>query len=80
MESVEANGADKANAIKRFPAVQRCDPELVKAARGTPAEEKYRALARDATRALVDKELRPDAEEGRALKRVMSAPVRKSKF
>ena len=32
------------------------------------------ALARDATRALVDKELRPDAEEGRALKRVMSAP------
>ena len=32
------------------------------------------ALARDATRALVDTELRPDAEEGRALKRVMSAP------
>ena len=50
------------------------DDDEAQAARGTPAEEKYRALARDATRALVDKELRPDAEEGRALKRVMSAP------
>ena len=50
------------------------DDDEAQAARGTPAEEKYRALARDSTRALVDKELRPDAEEGRALKRVMSAP------
>ena len=74
------------------------DDDEAQAARGTPAEEKYRAfpasrhrrdpslnsragaLARDATRALVDTELRPDAEEGRALKRVMSAPVWKSKF
>ena len=50
------------------------DDDEAQAARGTPAEEKYRALARNSTRALVDKELRPDAEEGRALKRVMSAP------
>lgn len=50
------------------------DDDEAQAARGRPAEEKYRALARDATRALVDKELRPDVEEGRALKRVMSAP------
>ena len=30
------------------------DDDEAQAARGTPAEEKYRALARDATRALVD--------------------------
>ena len=42
--------------------------------RVTHRKSRAGALARDATRALVDTELRPDAEEGRALKRVMSAP------
>lgn len=41
--------SDAANVI-----VYDFDDDEAQAARGTPAEEKYRALARDATRALVD--------------------------
>uniref|UniRef100_A0A7S3K483 Phosphatidylinositol 3-kinase n=1 Tax=Aureoumbra lagunensis TaxID=44058 RepID=A0A7S3K483_9STRA len=39
-----------------------------------PIEDKYRALARDATRALVDRELKPDVDEARALARIIGSP------
>ena len=46
----QAGLADAANDV----IVYDFDDDEAQAARGTPAEEKYRALARDATRALVD--------------------------
>ena len=49
----QAGLADAANDV----IVYDFDDDEAQAARGTPAEEKYRALARDATRALVDKEV-----------------------
>ena len=39
-----------------------------------PIEDKYRALARDTTRALVDKDLKPNVNEARALARIISSP------
>jgi len=39
-----------------------------------PIEDKYRALARDATRALVDRDLKPNVHEARALARVIASP------
>jgi len=39
-----------------------------------PIEDKYRALARDATRALVDRELKPNVDEARAIAKIVSAP------
>ncbi|KAJ8614505.1 hypothetical protein CTAYLR_000772 [Chrysophaeum taylorii] len=39
-----------------------------------PIEDKYRALARDATRALVDRDLKPNVDEARSLARVIASP------
>lgn len=39
-----------------------------------PIEDKYRALARDATRALVDRELKPNVDEAKWLARIITSP------
>ena len=39
-----------------------------------PIEEKYRALARDASRALVDHALKPNIDEARAIERAVASP------